>query len=139
MNKIKLLTICAILAFLGLSKSYAQNPEFIANWSGCDLQVTDSYYQLTWAIWDISLGQVVATNQGVNPPLTYSQDVNSAYVNCGPAWDCNQSSETKNYILIVQVELLKDEEYCSGTARTNPLTCNELYSYNTTVNILMCY
>lgn len=137
MKNIKLFAVCAIFAFLGLSNSYGQDPSFKATWSGCNLQVSESHYELTWAIWDISLDEVVATNQ--DTPLIYLQSVNSANVDCITSWDCNQSSETKNYILIVQVELLKDAEYCSGIGRSNPLTCSELYNYNTTVKVLMTY
>lgn len=130
----KFIILLASILVIGAGNAKAQNPTFTVNWSGCHIQVSDSYYKLTYAIIDISLGAPV-----VGPLEIYPIDQNSSsYTVNIPNWDCNQSIETKNYFIIVQVELIKDTNYCTGDARSNTLTCAELYD-NISLNVPMNY
>lgn len=129
----KFIILLASILLIGASTVKAQNPTFTVNWSGCHIQINDSYYKITYAIWDISLGAPV-----VGPTeLNVDQALSSQAIEISN-WDCNQSIEIKNYIIIVQVELIKDNEYCSGDARSSTLTCAELYD-NIVINVPMDY
>lgn len=130
----KFIILLASILVIGVGNAKAQNPTFTVNWSGCHIQINDSYYKITYAIIDISLGAPVV---GPNIITNIDQSLSSYFIEI-PNWDCNQSIETEDYFILVQVELIKDNGYCSGDARSSTLTCAELYD-NITINVPMDY
>jgi hypothetical protein len=134
MKTTKFIILFATVLLIGIGTTKAQNPTFTVNWSGCNIQVSGSYFQLTYTIWDIST-QSPAFDPVV---ITGIDQTVSSYQVFVTNWDCNQSLETKNYLIIVQVALIKDANYCAGDVRSNTLTCAELYD-NITLNVPMDY
>jgi hypothetical protein len=136
MNKIyKLVALVAIIFTLGSSTANAQ-ANFIVEWNGCDVQVTGSEYFVTYLIYDNTTGQVVCPATpygGVSHTLSWTPV--TIY-----DWDCNEGDLVAHYYLFVQVDL-KDGNgpYCSGTARSSLLTCDDLHNYKTTITVNMSY
>lgn len=138
MNEIyKLLATAAICLTLGLNASFAQtNPNFLIEYSGCELSGTLYTTAITYVIVEIPNGGI--------PSVVYGPKSNTIiYPNFGwpvniPDWDCDQSSDRIQYIIIIQVDRLDENGIviCSGELRTSPMTCDELNNGNTYTVIL---
>lgn len=126
----KKLAKSVMLLFLCLTfviNSNAQDPNFTIKWDGCDLGTTNYSHSVTYAIVDVTTNSVVAG--------PYNEEVLYPYVSC-PAtvynWDCDQTIETKHYMLVIHVEYWDENGnvICSGDLRTNILPCSDLYNGN---------
>jgi hypothetical protein len=135
MNKIyKLVALVAIIFTLGSSTANAQ-ANFIVEWNGCDVQVTGSNYYITFVIYDNNTGQY-------STPETYSVAHPASVANVPIlGWDCNEGDLEAHYYLFVQVDLKdpNDVPYCTGSARSSLLTCDDLHNEKTTITVNIDY
>ena len=122
---------------LGMNTTLAQsNPFFYIAWNGCKVETSNSTYKINYAIIEVPGPTVVV-------PLLLSPLTATAFENFIPVtistWNCDQSSETYQYILYATVKLYapgESEPYCSGELRTNAMSCSDLYDGLTfTVNM----
>ena len=122
---------------LGMNTVLAQDPSFIVAWNPCEVQVTGSNYYVQYSIYDVEQQSFVVN------PTWYGQHF-SQYLSSGTIqldfWDCNQNVEKPVYYLFIYVVLRKDGvDYCTGSARSDLLTCYELYNNTTTLTVNMVY
>lgn len=131
MKKIRIISLLAFLFVVGTSV-YSQT-SFTVEWNGCKVTSDSSRYNITFAVYNTT------TSTYVILPTTISNILPSASSWVIPlSYDCNQA-DTKPYIYIfVRVEL-KDGDgntYCTGDARSDLLTCAEMYG-STTITVNM--
>ncbi len=131
MNKIyKLVAVIAIFLTLGISAGNAQNPKFRIEYSGCELSCLHYTTVITYTIIEIP--------NGGTPSVIYGPKENTiAYPNFGWAveiqdWDCDQSSDRIQYVIVINVKRYDDDGVlvCTGDIRTDPMPCSDLYNNN---------
>lgn len=136
MKSIKRISLILITVFsLGISTVVAQNPSFIVDWNPCEIQITGSQYYVQYAIYNTTTQSIE-----IGPtwyPTFFNQNELFGTIEI-EGWDCNQNAEKPYLYLFVNVELRKDGvAYCSGSARSSLLTCEELYGNQTTLTVNM--
>ena len=133
MKRIKYFAIVAFVMILGIKATYAQDPSFIVDWNPCNLQITGSEYHIQYAIYNTTTNTFVVPATWYGTTFPHTDLYGTVEVN---SWDCNQM-DTKPYLYIyVYVELRKDGvTYCTGSARSSLLTCDEMYNNTTTITV----
>lgn len=133
MNKIyKLLATAAIIMTLGLNTSFAQtNPNFLIEYSGCELLSTLYTTSITYIIVEIPNGGTPSVVVGPNSNTISYPDF--GWDEIVEDWDCDQSPDKIQYMIIIQVDRLDENGIvvCSGELRTDTMPCDELYNGNT--------
>jgi len=131
----KLLISLTFILLIG-SSAIAQSPSFIVDWNPCELQVTNSNYFVTYAIYNTTTQSFEVPETPYPFPIPYTNPYFSIPI---AGFNCDQNDTKPYYYLFLKV-VLKDQygnPYCEGEGRSSLLKCSELYGDATTITVNM--